>query len=171
MSRRRTLARTGALGLALLAGIAACAGGDDDDGSAGDRLPDLTVPALLAGEPELDLAELDGPAVVNLWATWCVPCRRELPDFQTASEQHPDVRFVGIDIGEDVDDAQAFIDELGVTFDQFADLDGELSGALGVASLPVTIVIDGNGVIDTRHLGPMSIAELDEAIAALPPGS
>lgn len=164
MTSRRTLARSGAVGLALVTAVA-CSGDDD---AAGERLPDVTLPALAPGEPELALATLDGPAVVNLWATWCVPCRRELPEFQAASEAHPDVRFVGVDIGEDADDAQEFLDELGVTFDQYADADGELSGELGVASLPVTIVIDADGTISERNIGPMSAADLDAAIAALP---
>lgn len=167
MTRRRARARSGVIGLALIAAVA-CSGDDD---ASDERLPDVTVPALTPGEPALAMASLEGPAVVNLWATWCVPCRRELPDFQEASDAHPEVRFVGIDIGEDASDAQAFIDELGVTFDQYADPDGELSGELGVASLPVTIVIDVDGVISERNIGPMSLTDLDAAIAALPSGA
>ena len=95
-------------------------------------------------------ATLRGPAVVNLWATWCAPCRRELPAFQEVSERRPDVRFVGIDIGEDAAKAEDFIDELGITFEQFVDERGELTDALGAAALPVTLVVDTDGTRGDR---------------------
>ena len=94
----------------MLLAVGGC--GDDDDARAVE-LPDLTLPPLTAGGSSLELAELRGPAVVNLWATWCAPCRRELPAFQTVSEARPDVRFIGIDIGEDATKARDFVDELG----------------------------------------------------------
>jgi len=130
-------------------------------------LPAVELPALAAGDASLELGSLAGPAVVNLWATWCTPCRTELPEFQSASEDHDGVRFVGVDIGEDPAVAQAFLDDLGVSFEQYADRDGDLSDALGVAALPVTIVVDGDGDIAERHVGPMSRAELDDAVADL----
>ena len=111
-------ARIAALGVAAALLLGAC--GEDPAGGA-TRLPDLTLAPLSAGDPSLELADLRGPAVVNLWATWCAPCRRELPAFQEVSETRPDVRFVGIDIGEDAAKAQDFIDELGISFDQFVD--------------------------------------------------
>lgn len=154
--------RPGALALGLAVVLAGCGGGGDD----ARRLPAVELPALTSGAP-LDLAELEGPAVVNLWATWCEPCRRELPDFQRASEDHDTVRFVGVDIAEEPGKAQAFLADLGVTFEQYADPEGELSDRLGVASLPVTLVIDASGEIVDRHLGPMSRAELDAALADL----
>ncbi len=154
--------RRAALGglLALSGALTAC-GGDEADAQ---RVPALELSALDGGEP-LDLAELRGPAVINLWATWCEPCRRELPAFQAASADHIGVRFLGVDIGEDPRDARAFLDELGVTFEQYADEEGELSDRLGVAALPVTLVLDADGDIAERHLGPMSRAELDDALA------
>jgi len=75
------------------------------------------------------------------------------------------VRFVGIDIAEDPEKAQAFLDELGVTFEQYLDDAGELSEALGVAGLPVTIVTDADGRIATEHIGPMSVDDLEDALA------
>jgi thiol-disulfide isomerase/thioredoxin len=106
------------------------------------------------------------PTLINLWATWCAPCRRELPAFQEASAAHPDVSFIGVDIAEDPAEARAFLDRLGVTFPQYADEDGELSDAIGVASLPVTLLVDGAGEL-TTHLGPMSEEELAASLAAL----
>lgn len=140
--------------------LTACGG----DTAASRELPDLTVGPLTAGGPSLDLGELRGPAVVNLWATWCAPCRRELPAFQEVSVARPDVRFIGVDIGEDATKAQAFIDDLGISFEQFVDERGELTDALGTAALPVTLVVDADGTIATEHLGPMTDNDLDAAI-------
>ncbi len=145
--------------------VAACGGGGDEDGGP-DRLPAVTVTSLDGADGPLDLAGVTGPAVINLWATWCAPCRRELPAFQAASEAHPDVAFIGIDIAEDPVAARAFLDRLGVMFPQYADEDGELSDALGVASLPVTLLVDGRGEL-TTHLGPMSEEDLAASLAAL----
>jgi thiol-disulfide isomerase/thioredoxin len=150
-----------------LAVVTAAAGGCGDRGSSAGRLPAVALPALAAGAAPLHLGRLGGPAVVNLWATWCAPCRRDLPDLQQASEDWPDVRFVGIDIGEDPARARAFLAGLGVTFEQFADVDGDFSDGLGVASLPVTVVLDDGGAIAERHIGSMSREQLDAALAGL----
>ncbi len=136
----------------------------------GEDLPDLALPRLVGDGADLDLATLRGPAVINLWATWCAPCRRELPAFQASSARFPDVRFIGVDIGEEPGKAQDFLDGLGVSFEQYADPDAALTDALGAASLPVTIVVAPDGSVDTEHLGPMDVDELAAAIEGLPSG-
>lgn len=153
------------LRLVAVAGLAlvACSGDGDDDGDRG-ALPDVTLDALDPDGDPLALAELEGPAVLNLWATWCAPCRAELPAFQEVSDARDDVRFVGVDIAEDPEKARAFLDELGVTFEQYLDDAGELSEALGVAGLPVTIVVDADGRIATEHIGPMTVDDLEAAL-------
>ena len=130
----------------------------------GDRLPDVDLTALASGESS-SLADIEGPAVVNLWATWCAPCRAEIPDFEEVHLARGDeVRFIGVNVGEDAVDAQEFIDDVGATYDQFADFDGDVSAALRATSMPVTVVIDADGVITTRHLGPLDQNGLNEAI-------
>jgi thiol-disulfide isomerase/thioredoxin len=151
--------------LTILAVAAAACGADGEEGA--ERLPDVTLTALSAGDAPLDLGDLDGPAVVNLWATWCAPCRRELPDFQRVSEEWPDVRFVGVDIGEDAAKAEAFLDELGVTFEQYVDEAAELTTALGAASLPVTLIVAGDGTVARNHLGPLSAGDLTDTLTDL----
>jgi len=150
-----------ALVVATLA-LAACAG-SGDDATAG--LPDLELAALDDGAPAIDLGDVRGPAVVNLWATWCTPCREELPAFQQVAASRDDVRFIGVN-SQETGDARAFLDELGVTYEQFVDGRGDLAIELGAAALPVTVVIDADGVIATEHLGPMSAEDLERAIAA-----
>jgi thiol-disulfide isomerase/thioredoxin len=147
--------------LVALAVVAACSSGDDTEPAA---LPAVSLASLDGSGPALELGALRGPAVVNLWATWCVPCRQELPAFQEVSARQPDVRFVGVDIGEETDRARSFLDEIGVTFEQYADPTGELTDALGVAGLPITLVVDDAGMVVTQHLGPMSVDDLEQAI-------
>ena len=130
----------------------------------GDRLPDVDLTGLVSGETS-SLADIDGPAVVNLWATWCAPCRAEIPDFEEVHQLRGDeVRFVGINVGEDPAVAAEFIEEVGASYEQFADLDGDVSTELRATSMPVTVVIDGDGFVTTRHLGPLDQDGLNEAI-------
>ena len=150
--------RVAGLVAAAALGLAAC-GGDS-----GDTLPDVDITGLTSGEAS-QLSDIEGPAVVNLWATWCAPCRAEIPDFEQVHQQRGDeVRFVGVNVGEEPSVAVGFIDDVGATYDQFADLDGEVSTELRATSMPVTVVIDENGVITTRHLGPLDQEGLNEAI-------
>ena len=165
MIRRPGLALAAAL--ALLTG---CGGRGDSTIGSGDALPDVTLPALDDGGEPLALADLSGPAVVNLWATWCGPCRAELPAFQEAGGTHPDVRFVGVDIGEDAPDALAFLDDIGVdteVFGQYGDPEAALTDALATTALPVTILLNGDDRIADIHLGPMTVDDLTAAIAQL----
>ena len=146
----------------LLLGVAACGGGDE---GADGTLPDVTLPRPAGRRRTAGRSPAwAGPPSINLWATWCAPCRRELPAFQDVSEQRTDVAFVGVDIGEDAAAAQAFLDELGVTFPQYADQEAELTDALGTAALPVTLIVGDDGQITTTHIGPLSVDDLHAAI-------
>ena len=117
-----------------------------------------------AGKP-FALDELEGPAVVNLWATWCAPCKRELPEFQAVHESLAgEVTFVGVNIGDDGDDAADYLDDLGITYDQYLDFDSELTAALETATLPMTLIIDADERIALRHIGPLDQDELIEAL-------
>lgn len=140
------------------------AAGSVTEQASGDRLPSVEITGLASGETS-DLSDIEGPAVVNLWATWCAPCRAEIPDFEEVHQARSDeVRFVGINIGENAGTALSFIDEVGASYDQFADVTGDVSIELRATSMPVTIVIDEDGVITTRHLGPLDQDGLNEAI-------
>ena len=125
MTRRRRFPRVSAVLLAPIVLTVACGGSD----GASDELPDVEVETLRGGQP-FALDELEGPAVVNLWATWCAPCKRELPEFQAVHESLAgEVTFVGVNIGDDGDDAADYLDDLGITYDQYLDFDSELTAA------------------------------------------
>ena len=132
--------------------------------SAAQRLPDVEITALDGGERGR-LSEIDGPAVINLWATWCGPCRREIPDFEVIHQARGgEITFVGINIGDDRDDVVAFLEDVGATYDQYLDPEGFVSTELKATSMPTTLVINAEGVVTTRHLGPMDQDDLNEAI-------
>jgi thiol-disulfide isomerase/thioredoxin len=133
-------------------------------GDEGELLPSVELIGLT--EPgTVDLADIEGPAVINLWATWCAPCRKEIPDFEAVHQLRAgEVRFIGINVGEDADRADDFLGEIGATYDQFLDSAGYVVTELRTTAMPVTIVIDGDGVVTTRHLGPLDQDGLNRAI-------
>jgi cytochrome c biogenesis protein CcmG/thiol:disulfide interchange protein DsbE len=80
-------------------------------------VPEFSLP-LLSGDGELASSDLEGkPVVINFWASWCEPCKKELPAFQELYERYQDeVEFVGINMKDDLDDAKAMADEFGLTY-------------------------------------------------------
>jgi thiol-disulfide isomerase/thioredoxin len=132
------------------AGIEDCPAGtaplDDPD-----ALPKVVLPCL-GGGPEVNLNELRGPMVVNLWAQWCEPCRAELPYYQRLHEESPGgVRVLGIDyLDTQPDGALELADDSGVTFPQLADPSGSLREELRIRALPGVLFVDEGGRV--RHL-------------------
>ncbi len=96
------------------------------DETTSDRLPPLRLSCLTPG-PTIDLAALSGrPVLVNLWASWCGPCREEMPVLQAAHEQYGDqVQFLGVDSKDTVEAGAAFLDDIGVTYPQVVDPEGK----------------------------------------------
>jgi thiol-disulfide isomerase/thioredoxin len=132
-----------------------------------DGLPDLTLPCLTAGPP-VRLAGLRGePLVVNVWASWCPPCRDELPYFaDAAARTKGDVRFLGLDLLDRTSAALAVQDDFGLPYPSVVDADGAVRGELGVQSPPVTLFVDADGVIVHTAVGAMSSQrQLDALIA------
>lgn len=148
-----------ALAVAGASLLVACGGGSDAD-----TLPDVEIIELVSGDASR-LSDIEGPAVINLWATWCAPCRAEIPAFEEVYQQRADeVRFVGINVGEDPGHALEFLADVGATYDQYADEFGDVSTELRATTMPLTVVIDAEGAVTTRHLGPMDQDDLNEAI-------
>lgn len=135
-------------------------------GSSSDSLPERRLDSL-DGTSTLELTSMEGtPAVMNFWATWCAPCRAELPAFQAVHEELGDeVRFVGINVERGGEAAQAYLDELGIDFEQYVDPDGSLLTELDVMGLPVTLVIDANATVVERHIGALDEAQLRELLS------
>ncbi|MGH3449515.1 MAG: TlpA family protein disulfide reductase [Haloechinothrix sp.] len=142
-----------------------CESAPEASGGASPGLPALRLPCLGSG-PSVDLAQLTGePTVVNVWASWCGPCRREMPGMQQVYQEYGDeVRFLGVNTRDDPRAAAAFVEELAVTYPQVIDQDGRLLRHLGAPGLPVTLVLDAQGRVTAKHLGEMTPEQLRAAI-------
>jgi cytochrome c biogenesis protein CcmG, thiol:disulfide interchange protein DsbE len=122
-------------------------------------MPVLTLPTL-AGEP-VALAGAGTPTVVNVWATWCPPCRRELPLLVAAAASTPDVRILLVNQGEGAEVVRQYLRAAGLPADGvLLDGRGALGSALRVAGLPTTFAFDAGGRLVDLHVGELSAAAL-----------
>lgn len=133
----------------------------------GDRLPRRTLPCLVAG-PAVELSELGGrPVVINLWATWCRPCRDEMPVLQDAQRRYGNrVEFLGVNTKDDPTRAGLLLQEMGITYPQVVDFEGDLLAYTRVPGLPVTLVLHSDGRIAGRHVGALNRKRLDALIGS-----
>ena len=116
--------------------------------------------------PPVRAADLRGkPAVINVWASWCVPCREEAPELaRFHREMRARARLVGIDFQDAKGDALAFIREFGWRFPNVRDPQGTLTSRYGVAGLPTTYVIDPQGRIARTLTGAQTFEKLVDAV-------
>ena len=137
-----------------------CAPGDAEAGG----LPELTLPCL-GGGPDVDLATLKGPMVVNLWASWCGPCRKEMPVLQEFYLEYGDqVGVVGIDY-QDQQPAAALdlAKQAGVTYPLVADPGGDINAldpVPAIRGLPYLLFLDADGELTVVPGGVESADEL-----------
>ena len=131
-------------------------------------LPDLPADELscLGAGPARPVNAGDGrPTVVNLWASWCAPCVREMPLLQrTADRAGAAARFVGVDIEDQHASAASLLEATGVRYDQYADPRGDVRSAVRAVGLPVTLVFDAKGREVARRLGEIKGSWLEDAL-------
>lgn len=131
----------------------------------GQPLPALTLPSLADGEPTPLRPEVRGPTVVNVFASWCGPCRIEHPHLTAI--QHAGVPVIGLAHRDDPAASRAFLAELGDPFRLvLVDRDGRAGVELGVTAVPETFLVDANGTIVDKVTGPLDAASRDRLIAA-----
>ncbi|WP_344328392.1 TlpA disulfide reductase family protein [Aeromicrobium halocynthiae] len=131
-----------------------------------DALPAVALLCLQDGEPT-SLAAIEGPAVVNLWASWCGPCREELPLLARLDEEiGAQVQVVGVDFADRAPEAALELAERsGVTYPQMFDPDQTLRGPLGVVGLPQTVFVDADGRVVATERTPYR--SYDDLVAAV----
>lgn len=118
-----------------------------------------------SGVPGFDTAALTGEVtVVNVFASWCIPCRDEHAVLE-ALKQQTDVRLFGMNQKDAAENAVAFLTELGNPYDAIgADTNGRASIDWGVYGVPETFIVDAKGVIRFKHVGPLDMADLEREI-------
>jgi thiol-disulfide isomerase/thioredoxin len=123
----------------------------------GTPLPDLRLPCLDGGAP-VRLAALGRPAIVNLWASWCGPCRTEMPAIQRYADRAAGtVTVIGVDTGDTAAAGSSVLHDLGVRYPNLFDEDKRLLTAVGRVALPVTLFVDAAGRIRSVYNGqPLS---------------
>ena len=121
-------------------------------------LPELHL-ATLEEQPISLLSYQGRPTVVNLWATWCPPCRREMPVFEQAQAEFPGVNIVMVNQGESAQQAQAFLESQGLTLsDVLLDPFSRTMHAVGARALPTTLFFDAEGQLVDSHMGELTMA-------------
>ena len=116
---------------------------------------DFTVP-LLGGETLRLRAQRGKPVLVNFWATWCGPCREEMPAMERLYLKHRDRGFVllAVSVDSDATLVRPFLDKLKLTFPVTLDTKMDLANVYGVRALPASFLIDRNGYLTALALGP-----------------
>lgn len=110
------------------------------------------------------LAEDGRPLVLNLWASWCVPCREEIPELSAFADAHPEIAVVGVAIDDTEDAARALAEELEPTYPVGIDPANRTSRLLPVFGLPVTFIIGTDGTITHQVNGGITRADLEEIL-------
>jgi thiol-disulfide isomerase/thioredoxin len=110
-------------------------------------------------------AAADRPTVINLFASWCGPCEREMPLLNRVADQESGVVFLGIAHLDARRDAERFVEEQQVRFTTILDLDGAVAAAVGGRGLPVTVAFDRDGVMVGRVFGELTDVSLEELVA------
>lgn len=167
LSRRSTALRRPLL-IATLTGCLVFVGGN--------ALNDAFTP-MGGPVPVVNLFQLDGtttvplgsfvgrPLVINLWATWCPPCRREMPVLQAAQLAHPEINFVFVNQGESAAAVQTYLNAIGLQLSNvFFDPAKQMSSRTSSIAYPTTLFYDAQGRLYMRHMGELSQATLNQNI-------
>jgi len=167
------------LGLSIVvAGGVALAGRNEDEQASDTGLQVAPVRGALA--PDFALVNLEGenvslsdflgqPVLINLWATWCGPCRIEMPTIQSRFEEYRDEGFIvlAVNFDEQRADVQSFRDEFGLDFQMLLDPGAEVQRLYRTRSYPASFFVDRSGVIQAQHIGVMTEGNLDSNLAQI----
>lgn len=161
--------------LLLVLAVAACsapgaAGGGQRGISEGQRAPDFSLETLEGNK--VSLSDYQGQVVLlNFWATWCAPCRAEIPAIEAVLHARQGEPFVvlGVNYQESRERVRPFAEELGMTYPILLDETGRVMQTYRAPGLPMSILLDVQGVIQHRHAGLLTESQLEGYLAELLP--
>jgi cytochrome c biogenesis protein CcmG/thiol:disulfide interchange protein DsbE len=136
----------------------------------GNLAPDFTLQSLDGEAFTLSDFAADGgtPVILNFWATWCPPCRVEMPYFESASRLYAgEVAILGLNQAESAATMAAYARDHGLTYPLLVDQDMKVNNLYGVLNLPTTVFIDRNGIVREVLIGAISQAVLEDRIEEL----
>lgn len=141
-----------------------------EEGSNEPALPNFTVTDMNGNTAEL-YDFLDKPVVLNFWASWCPPCKSEMPHFEAAYKKYPDVNFLMVNVtmsqGESIEAAKGHISSQGYTFPVYFDTTGMAASLYQAYSLPTTYFIYKGGDNAVYAVGAISMENLEEGIGMI----
>lgn len=140
------------------------------------RPPDQPIVGQVA--PAFQLRSLTGatvslsqfrgrPVLVNFWATWCTPCKKEMPALQAAAADHPKLTVLGIDNVEPAVKVRPFVEKLGIRFPVLLDQSGSVVDRYRIIGMPTSFFIDPGGVLRAVYQGALTPAALSKDLAAI----
>lgn len=170
--------------LAIAITLSAVSCSDSGDGSDSRQIEQASDNRELAHNFELEslrnsttysLEQFRGkPVILNFWASWCPPCKKEMPLLESSWNSYRDkgIKIIGINVMDDRSHATALVDQFDITYLNLFDRGNEVSRSYGVVALPVTVFIDSEGRIVRKHFGPylgddgkrMFLTQLEEII-------
>lgn len=143
------------------------------------QAPGLTAPRVGSQALDFTLTDLNGeqvslnqfkghPVLVNFWATWCGPCKVEMPLLEDRFERYaPDLIVLGINYDEPENIVQNYVDQLGLKFTILLDPGGKVNDQYLIQGYPSSVFIDKEGIIQAVHIGQLSDQVLDQYLAAI----
>lgn len=146
--------------------------GREGSGLEGIDAPDVALPVLAAAEGQarpgdrVRVSNLRGSVVVlDFWASWCRPCRKQVPVLEAVAAARPEVRFLGVNVKDGEQDARDFLEELKPSYVSVRDVAGEAQQAYSIEKLPTLVVIDPEGRIVAVREHLVTAEELKDLIA------
>ena len=129
----------------------------------GDKAPDFTLQTLYG--KELSLSNLQGKKVfLNFWATWCGPCRSEMPDILKLYQNHDNIEVLAVNVKDNKGQILNFIMDNSYNFPVVLDTNGAVSTQYTVRGIPTTYILDENGIIMAKHTGVLDYNKMKELL-------
>ena len=156
-----------ALGAVLAFGVVAC-GPSSGESSAPSE---VALEEMDGSSTSISEIVAERPLLVSMWAVWCQPCRRELPELQKISDEDRKVDVLAVNVGDDPQRIDEYLSEMSLDLPVAIDPLGDLLTALDVSTVPATVLFDSNGSVLWSHLGAVTAEQVEQALLQFVPST